>query len=516
MSTIWVAENSAPVMVKHTVIPPASSSTVSASGMAADGVARSDAQASNSAANRKLYKSRVPIYPKEAEGRYRSIKWAMMAFTLSIYYLVPWLRWDRGAGAPGQAVLVDLERQRLYFFFIEIWPQEVYYITGLLILAAVALFLINALFGRLWCGYSCPQTVWTDLFIWVETKIEGDRGARIRLAAAPWSVSKIAKRVSKHTVWLAFAVATGGAWVFYFHDAPTLLHQLVTGTAGFGTYAAIAGLAFTTYTLGGLMREQVCTYMCPWPRIQAAMTDNDALGVTYRRDRGEPRGPHRKGESWEGRGSCIDCNQCVAVCPMGIDIRDGAQLECINCGLCIDACDDVMRRIGQPTGLIAFDTEANIGRRQRGESTRHRFVRPRTVLYTAVMILVSGILLLTISNRHSLDLDVLRDRNPDHVTLTDGAVRNAYTLKIMNRSGKARILHLEVSGLRARAVTAIGIGPVQGALSLPVDADRIRTLRVLVTVARDDLAASRSVTFTLGDGAESRSTTTAFVTGEKP
>ena len=311
--------------------------------LAAEGVIRSDAIASNSAANRKLFKARVPIYPKETEGTYRSIKWAMMAFTLSIYYLVPWLRWDRGAGAPHQAVLVDLAHQRLYFFFIEIWPQEVYYITGLLILAAVSLFLINALFGRLWCGYSCPQTVWTDLFIWVETKIEGDRGARIRLANAPWTASKIAKRVSKHTVWLVFAVATGGAWVFYFNDAPTLLHQLVTGAASMGIYATIAALAFTTYSLGGLMREQVCTYMCPWPRIQAAMTDIEALSVTYRRDRGEPRGPHRKGESWDTRGSCIDCNQCVAVCPMGIDIRDGAQLECINCGLCIDACDDVMK-----------------------------------------------------------------------------------------------------------------------------------------------------------------------------
>ena len=257
--------------------------------MAADGIARSDAVASNSAANRKLFKSRVPIYPKEVDGLYRNLKWAMMAITLSIYYLTPWLRWNRGPGAPGQAVLVDLAHERLYFFFIEIWPQEVYYITGLLILAAVSLFLINALFGRLWCGYSCPQTVWTDLFIWVETRIEGDRAARIRLAAAPWTARKVAKRVSKHAIWLLFAVGTGGAWVFYFNDAPTLLHQLVNGTASLGNYAAIAGLAFTTYSLGGLMREQVCTYMCPWPRIQAAMTDTEALGVTYRRDRGEPR-----------------------------------------------------------------------------------------------------------------------------------------------------------------------------------------------------------------------------------
>src|SRR5215212_2070782 len=232
-------------MTMHTVISRDKRPALPAEVLAAEGVVRSDATASNSAANRRLFKARVPIHPKEAQGRYRSIKWAMMAMTLSIYYLVPWLRWDRGSAAPNQAVLVDLAHQRLYFFFIELWPQEVYYITGLLILAAVSLFLINALFGRLWCGYSCPQTVWTDLFIWVETKIEGDRGARIRLAAAPWTAAKISKRVAKHGVWLAIAVATGGAWVFYFSDAPTLLHQLTTGAASIGTYAAITGLAFT-------------------------------------------------------------------------------------------------------------------------------------------------------------------------------------------------------------------------------------------------------------------------------
>jgi cytochrome c oxidase accessory protein FixG len=484
--------------------------------MSADGVMRSEAEASNSAANRKLYKSRVPIYPKEVEGPYRAIKWAMMAFTLSIYYLVPWLRWDRGPGAPNQAVLVDLAHQRLYFFFIEIWPQEIYYITGLLILSAVALFLINALFGRLWCGYSCPQTVWTDLFIWVETKIEGDRGARIRLAAAPWTVGKIVKRVSKHAIWLVFAVATGGAWVFYFDDAPTLAHLLVTGTAGFGAYAAIAGLAFTTYSLGGLMREQVCTYMCPWPRIQAAMTDIEALSVVYRRDRGEPRGFHKKGQSWEGRGSCIDCKQCVAACPMGIDIRDGAQLECINCALCVDACDDVMIRIGQPKGLIAYDTEANILRRMKGEAPRYRFLRPRTALYGAILIVVGAIMLFSFSTRRTVDLDVLRDRNPDFVTLADGAVRNGYTLKLMNRAGTSRQFELGVSGLQARDVTIIGLGKVELPAMVGVEPDKVRTLRVLITVARAALrSGAQPVVFTVGDPArhEIRVVNTVFVSG---
>jgi cytochrome c oxidase accessory protein FixG len=498
----------------HTVIPRQEAGAGQV--MAAEGVARSDAQASNSAANRKLYKSRVPIHPKEAEGRYRSIKWAMMAVTLSIYYLVPWLRWDRGPAAPGQAVLVDLAHQRLYFFFIEIWPQEVYYITGLLIIAAVSLFLVNALFGRLWCGYSCPQTVWTDLFIWVETKIEGDRGARIRLAAAPWSVGKVTKRVAKHAVWLMFAVATGGAWVFYFNDAFVLSHQLVTGSASLGIYASIAGLAFTTYTLGGLMREQVCTYMCPWPRIQAAMTDREALSVTYRRDRGEPRGMHRKGESWEGRGSCIDCKQCVAVCPMGIDIRDGAQLECINCGLCIDACDDVMIRIGQPVGLIAFDTDANIERRLKGEKPRFRFLRPRTAFYGAVLLLVSAIMLVTFTTRHTLDLDVLRDRNPNFVTLADGAVRNAYTLKLMNRSDRQRALELTITDVPARDIRVIGGENSRLPMILTVEADKVRTIRILVTVARNRLVSgAQHVTFVLRDRTshEARSAQTVFVSG---
>ena len=482
--------------------------------MAAEGVARSDAEASNSATFRKLYKSRVPIYPKEMDGLYRQIKWAMMALTLSIYYLVPWIRWDRGPNAPNQAVLVDMAHERLYFFFIEIWPQEVYYITGLLILAAVSLFLINALFGRLWCGYSCPQTVWTDLFIWVETKIEGDRAARIRLAAAPWSMSKLAKRTAKHAVWLLFAVATGGAWVFYFNDAPVLARQLLDGTAGMSNYIFIVMLTFTTYTFGGLMREQVCTYMCPWPRIQAAMTDREALSVTYRRDRGETRGPHRKNESWEGRGDCIDCKQCVAACPMGIDIRDGAQLECINCALCIDACDDVMVKIGRPMGLIAFDTDANVERRMRGEAQRFRFIRPRTVLYGAVIALVGGIMLFTFANRHTLALDVIRDRNPAFVTLADGAVRNGYTLKLMNRSNRARPVMLDIEGLAVSRINVIGVGEHMPA-EITVEADKVRTVRVLVTVARGNARPGpQDVQFILSADGERRAVEAIFVGGK--
>jgi cytochrome c oxidase accessory protein FixG len=294
------------------------------------------------------------------------------------------------------------------------------------------------------------------------------------------------------------------------------LHQIIAGTASLGVYASIGGLAFTTYTLGGLMREQVCTYMCPWPRIQAAMTDREALSVTYRSDRGEPRGLHRKGESWEDRGSCIDCKQCVAVCPMGIDIRDGSQLECINCGLCIDACDDVMTKIGQPLGLIAYDTDANIERRLKGQKARFRFVRPRTILYAAVLLVVSAIMLVTFTTRHSLDLDVLRDRNPNFVTLADGAVRNAYTLKLMNRSDAGRSLELMISGVRAREIKIIGVSDVRMPASLAVEPDKVRTVRVLVTVGKGDLhGSSQPITFALSDSKlhETRDVETVFVSG---
>lgn len=486
---------------------------------AAHGVETSDAQASNSAANRKYYKSRVPIYPKMVQGTYRRIKWIVMAVTLGIYYLAPWIRWDRGPAAPNQAILVDLAHERFYFFFIEIWPQEVYYITGLLIMASVSLFLVTSLFGRLWCGYACPQTVWTDLFISVENLIEGDRSARIRLANAPWSAGKIAKRVSKHAIWLLIAVATGGAWIFYFTDAPTLAHQLLTGSASIVVYAGVGAFTFTTYALGGLMREQVCTYMCPWPRIQGAMTDREALSVTYRADRGEPRGPHKKGQSWEGRGACIDCRQCVAACPMGIDIRDGLQLECINCGLCIDACDDVMVKVGLPTRLIAYDNEANVSRRMKGEPARFRFVRPRTVLYAVVLAIVAGVMIFSFAHRRTIDLDVLRDRNPNFVTLSSGAVRNGYTLKLMNRFDRPRAFVLDLAGIKPQAVNVVGMGDVHLPVTLDVEADKVRTLRVLLTVEpRDLVPGSRQIQFLLSNSAhtETRSVSAVFVSGRAP
>lgn len=241
-----------------------------------------------------LYAARKKIHPKRAEGRFRSLKWAIMVVTLGIYYLTPWIRWDRGEFAPDQAVLIDLYHRRFYFFFIEIWPQEFYYVAGLLIMAGIGLFLVTSSVGRAWCGYTCPQTVWVDLFLVVERAIEGDRNKRIRLDKAPTSTNKVIKRVSKHTIWLLIAASTGGAWIFYFADAPKLAVDLFTGNAAGVAYATVAVLTFTTYTLGGLMREQVCIYMCPWPRIQGAMLDEHSLTVTYNDWRGEPRSRHQK------------------------------------------------------------------------------------------------------------------------------------------------------------------------------------------------------------------------------
>ena len=292
-----------------------------------------------------LYAARKQVYPQRVSGTYRRIKWALMAVCLAVYYLLPFVRWDRGPNAPSQAVLIDFPNRRFYFFFIELWPQEIYYFTGLLIIAAMALFLMNAIGGRIWCGYLCPQTVWTDLFYAVERWIEGDRRERMRKSGAPQTVPArtSSEIVAKHSIWFFIAWWTGGAWVLYFADAPTLVRELATFQAPFVAVLWMGILTFTTYSLAGHMREQVCLYMCPWPRIQAALTDEWALNVTYRSDRGEPRTSIKKAEELrahgQAAGDCVDCYQCVAVCPTGIDIRDGAQLGCIMCGLCIDACD---------------------------------------------------------------------------------------------------------------------------------------------------------------------------------
>jgi cytochrome c oxidase accessory protein FixG len=431
-----------------------------------------------------LYQARRKIQPQAVWGTFRKIKWAALLLALGVYYLLPFLRYDRGPHEPSQAVLIDLERGRFYFFSIELWPQEVTYVMGLLILAAFTLFFLNAVAGRIWCGYLCPQTVWTDLFLAVERAVEGDRRERLKLDAAPWSLEKLRKRLLKHALWLAIAWWTGGAWVLYFADAPTLVRDLATLNAAPVAYATIGILTFTTYTLAGHMREQVCTYMCPWPRIQGALTDKHSLAITYRHDRGEPRGSAKKAAALKARrepaGDCVDCFQCVTACPAGIDIRDGLQMECIQCGLCADACDAVMRKLGRPTGLIAYDTDENLARRQRGEKPELRLVRTRTILYGMLIVLVGGTMLYGLATRTFTGLSVLHDRNPLFVTLADGSIRNGYTLRVLNKRPVDRVFTLEVDGLPGARIEVVGATGEGGRASIAVAPDSTQEVRALV------------------------------------
>jgi polyferredoxin len=438
-----------------------------------------------------LYAAREPIFPKKVRGSFRNLKWVILIVTLGIYYVTPWIRWDRGPNLPDQAVLLDLADRRFFFFWIEIWPHEFYFIFGLLVMAGLGLFLFTSALGRVWCGYTCPQTVWTDLFITVERWIEGDRNARLRLNRQKWDAKKIRLRLVKWATWLGIAVATGGAWVFYFADAPTLLVDLFTLNANPIAYTTIAILTATTFFFGGFAREQICIYACPWPRIQAAMMDEDTLTVGYRYWRGEPRGkgnvrrrskaeaqkaeaeaqaagpdiggsydrspvpngmtdmvPDQTAEA-QGPGDCIDCMACVNVCPVGIDIRDGQQMECITCALCIDACDEVMERIGKPRGLIDYMALTDEDRERAGHPPKpvwkHVF-RPRTVLYTSLWALVGVGLVVALFIRSDIDMTVAPVRNPTYVTLADGSVRNIYEVRLRNMHGEQRRFNMSVKG----------------------------------------------------------------------
>jgi cytochrome c oxidase accessory protein FixG len=452
-----------------------------------------------------LYAAPKRIYPQSVHGFYRRIKWTILVVTLGIYYLLPFARWNRGPNEPHQAVLVDLTHRKLYFFFIEIWPQEVYYLTGLLILAAMVLFLMNAVAGRVWCGYLCPQTVWTDLFLAVERLVEGDRRERILKDAGPWTPRRAREKVVKHAIWLAIAWWTGGAWVLYFSDAPTLVRDLATFQAPAIAWIWIGILTFTTYALAGFMREQVCVYMCPWPRIQAAMTDENALNVTYRVDRGEQRMSLKKATAaralGEHAGDCIDCNQCVAVCPTGVDIRDGASLGCIQCGLCIDACDAVMEKIGRPPRLIAYDTEINSERRRAGKPNVFKLVRARTILYVVVIALVGGVMTAALATRVDLGVSAIHDRNPMFVKTADGSIRNGYVIRLVNRTSGVRNFAIAAEGAERPHLQAIGVeNDAEGRLIAEVGPDQTREIRVTAALpAAANRPAQQDLTFRIVD-----------------
>lgn len=435
-----------------------------------------------------LYEKRKGVYPKAVDGFYRRLKWAIMAVTLAIYWGTPWLRWDRGPYAPDQAVLVDLAHRRFYMFSIEIWPQEFYYVAGLLIMAGIGLFLVTSAVGRAWCGYACPQTVWTDLYQHVERFVDGDRNAQLRLAKAPWGAAKIARRTVKWSVWLGIAFVTGGAWIFYFADAPTLQREFWSGTAAPVAYATTFVLTATTFVLGGFMREQVCIYMCPWPRIQTAMLDEKSLIVTYKLWRGEKRGSLKKAQAHPGEfGDCVDCNQCVAVCPTGIDIREGPQIGCITCALCIDACDKVMAQVGRPRGLIDYCTQDDAEAEQKGAAPRpvlKTLLRPRTIAYFAVWAGIGAAMLFALGARERLEISAQQDRNPIFVRLSDGAIRNAYTVKLRNMQARPRQMEVGFSGLPGgRMWTDVGSRETAATtVRTTVPADSVAKLRLFLTL----------------------------------
>ncbi len=464
-------------------------------------VERLDVEPVNSKEKRELFAAHVKIFPKGVTGTFRSLKWLIMAITLGIYYITPWLRWDRGPYVPDQAVLLDLANRRFYFLSIEIWPQEFYYVAGLLILAGVGLFLVTSTVGRAWCGYSCPQTVWVDLFLVVERWLEGDRNARIKLDKAPWTGDKIRKRVIKHFIWILISISTGGAWIFYFADAPTLFKNFFTLQSPFVAYATVAVLTATTYIFAGFAREQICTFACPWPRIQGAMLDEHSLIVTYNAWRGEPRTLKKKERERLGdkAGDCVDCNACVAVCPQGIDIRDGAQLECITCALCIDACNAVMEKVGKPKGLISYATMSDHAESK--ASTWTSFIRPRTYIYLAVFGAICLGMLVTLLTRDRLDMSVLHDRNPQFVKLSDGSIRNGYIVKILNMVTDPRSFQVSISGLKGATMKIAGSdATASDTVKVDVDADKLKAFKVYVTVNYKTLESARSdIQFTIKD-----------------
>jgi cytochrome c oxidase accessory protein FixG len=396
-----------------------------------------------------LFEARVPIHPRSVSGRFRNLKTGILLLAYSVFFLLPWLRWERENG-PSQAVLFDIPHRRFYLFDLVVYPQDIFWLAGLLMIAALLLFFVTGLAGRVFCGYFCFQTLWTDVYMFLERRIQGERPARIRLSKQPWNAEKIAKLGATHASWLLVAFATGLGFVLYWADAPTLVRDFFTGQAGNAAYITAGLLTATTYTFAGLAREQVCTYMCPYARFQAVMFDRDTLIVSYDQQRGEgPAGrakPSRDLKSREerqraGAGDCIDCGYCVQVCPTGIDIRDGLQIQCIHCALCIDACDTIMDKQGWPRGLIRYTSESALG------GTKTRFLKLKTVGYGVTILVVAALLALSIVQRPDLDASVSQVRQPLFVQMADGSIQNSYEIGLNNKTQHRLDLEIHVVGL---------------------------------------------------------------------
>jgi len=385
-----------------------------------------------------LYEAHKKIYPREVSGYFTRLRVLSLVTLLGIYYVTPLLRWNGH-----QAILFDLPARKFYLFGLTLWPQDFIYLAALLILAGLALFFFTALLGRIWCGYACPQTVWTEAYLWMERKIEGKRTQRMKLDKAPTTAKKIRTKALKHTVWIAFSLWTGFTFVAYFTPIDELANKLLNLSLGPWETFWILFYSFATYGNAGFMREQVCKYMCPYARFQSAMFDSDTLMVAYHPERGDPRGSRRRSvePASVGLGDCIDCHVCVQVCPTGIDIRDGLQYECIACSACIDACDEIMDKMSYPRGLIRYTTENSaLGKAQ-------HLLRPRIMVYAGILLLLCGMLVAHISQRVALDLDVIRDRNALYRETRDGLIENVYTLKILNMDSQPHRFQLSADGI---------------------------------------------------------------------
>ena len=399
-----------------------------------------------------LYEIRKKIYPRAVHGWFARWRWGLVLATQLIFYGLPWLTWNGR-----QAVLFEIAARKFYVFGLVLWPQDVIYLAALLIIAAYSLFLFTAIAGRLWCGYACPQTVYTHVFLWIERKIEGERAARIKLDRAGFSASKLGMKTAKHAAWLALALWTGYTFVGYFSPIRDLGMRALVFDVGPWEAFWVLFYALATYGNAGFMREQVCKYMCPYARFQSAMFDKDTLIIAYDTERGEPRGARsRKADpAASGLGHCVDCNICVQVCPTGIDIRQGLQYECIGCAACIDGCDQVMDKMGYPKGLIRYASENALEKRYDRRAMWRRMLRPRTLIYTSLLAIIIATTGVSLYLRNPLKVDVLRDRGALAREVSGGVVQNVYRLQIMNTDEKPRAFTISVTGVDGLAVTGI-------------------------------------------------------------
>lgn len=390
-----------------------------------------------------LYAEWKKIYPRYQSGFFRTFRLWLFAGELSLFFLLPWLRWERPGGLPNQAILFDLPGRKFYIFDWMIWPQDIIILAFLLVAAAIGLFFITALAGRVFCGYMCQQTIWTDLFLLIEKIFEGNRNARMKLDRAPWSLEKLKIKVAKHGAWVLVSLLTGLSFVLYFADAPTLLKQFLDGSAPSPAWFTLGFLTVTTYVMAGFAREQACIYMCPYARFQGVMFDEDTLIVAYHPEYGEPRESNRRKrtELGDAVGSCIDCNSCVTVCPTGIDIRNGQQYECITCGACIDACDEVKLKTGMPKRLIRYTSL----REMRAGKTR--WIRGRTIVYALLLSIFLGGIVVYMERHDAVEFTAIGHRQPLYITQSDGSIQNNFTVRVLNMTTTAQTYALGITGL---------------------------------------------------------------------